>query len=262
MDLTRWTIDPRARDALALEAAREALADGDPSAALGIAEELLDTDPDEIGALMVVAQAAPRCGHAAVGILAAEQARRRGVDTGAIEAEALFAAGRVPEAMIIAESRVHRAPHDAQAHVVLGQALDMMGDRSRADLAYASAAQLDPDGCPPPLGIAPDEWDALLLEVLSQLDHDDRSAARVLDVCFEDLPDLEDLRAAAAPYPAWPPGVDGLLLPDTKPPRLLFYRRNLSRCARTTADLVERMRLVMEAELRALNEEMATPRGP
>lgn len=260
VDLTRWTLDPRARHALALEAAREALSEGDPTAALGIAEELLDSEPNEIGALIVVAQAAPRCGHAAVGILAAEQARRRGIDTGAIEAEALLAAGRVPEAMIVAESRLDRAPQDAHAHAVLGQALDLLGDRSRADHAYAHAARIDPESWPLPLGIGTEEWEALLLEVLSQLDHDERTAVRALDICFADLPELEDLRAAAAPYPAWPPGVDGLLLPGTAPPRLLFYRRNLCRSARTTADLVERMLLVMEAEIRALAEDQAPAR--
>lgn len=242
----RWGLDPRARLALTLCAARDALTAGDASAALSLAEELLDQDPDDVEALLIVGEAAPRCGFAEVGVLACAQARRRGAAPGPIEAEALIAAHRLPDAL----SALPPIDGDPRAAAARARVYDLLGDRDSADAAWSHASLLDPRAFPPMLDVRPEEWDALLLEALSALDHADRAQVRGLDIRFEDVPELDHL--VVAPYPPLPPTVDGVLCADEEPPVLRLYRRNLSRGASTLADLVERLRSVVETELDAL----------
>lgn len=249
VEVGRWTVDPRVRQALTLQAAERAFRADDPSTALALAEELLDADPDDVEALLLVAEAAPSCGQAEVAVLASAQLRRRGQDPGAAEPAALFAAGRLPEALLAAEQVVERHPDEADAHAVLARILLQLGQPRQASAALQRASELDPVAYPAPLDLRAEEWDGLLVEALSGLSRRERSRARELDIRFEDIPELDDLRAATHPFPSLPPSVDGLLLHAEEADILKFYRRNLSFGAETTTDVVDRMRAVLEGEL-------------
>jgi tetratricopeptide (TPR) repeat protein len=248
-----WTLDPLARHAMLLEASREALANGDFSDAVALAEELLDEEPDDPDALLLVAEAAPRYGHAEVGVLAASQASRRGIDVGALEAAALLAACQVDRALEAAESLLARAPEHARAHAVRGRALDLLGRTADAEAALARATALRPDHYPPPLSLDPDGWDPVLLEALSGLDPEIRDALRRVEIDLTDLPDLTLLRTIRPP-PS--PLVDALLQEtEGERARILLFRRNLLRGASNATELTERIRDALKVEAELLLEE-------
>lgn len=236
-------MDPQAHLALTLEVARSTAAAGDLHTALAIAEEVLDLHPDDLDALLMVAELAPRVGLAASAVAAVDQAAARGARPGAVAAAALFAAGRLEDAVAEADRRLADAPDDARAHAVRGQALELLGRAAEADEALARAARLAPSrfALGPPLAEA--AWDPLLLAARSGLDPSDRAALRDVAVRFVDLPDLDDLRAVAAPWPPPSPAVDGLYdvrRPDE--PVLWLFRRNLARGASDADAVVERLR--------------------
>ncbi|MFZ5479174.1 MAG: hypothetical protein ACOZNI_20590 [Myxococcota bacterium] len=249
-DGAAWTIDPRARAAMLLEAAREALHEGDPAGAVALAEELLDDEPEEVEALLVVADAAPRYGHAEVGVLAARHAATCGVEIGAVLAAAQLAACDVEAALETAESTLARDPRNARAHAVRAQALEVLGRASEAEAAFARAAALKPDAYPPPLAVSPDAWETHLLAALSGLDPDVRDALRRVQLTFEELPALADLRTLRPP-PS--PTVDALLRGDT----ISLYRRNLARGLAAESELTVRIRDALDAEARLLLDDEA-----
>lgn len=122
-----WTFDVSVRVAVLLQASREALRRGDAMEAVALAEEVLEEDPDEVEALLLVAEGAPLYGHGAVGLLAAEQAERRGGRVGALRAAALLAVGQVQAAVTEAE-RVMAGGGEAgvQAQKLREQALERL----------------------------------------------------------------------------------------------------------------------------------------
>jgi hypothetical protein len=248
-----WTLDPAARHAMLLDAARTALAHGDHAAAVVLAEELLDELPDDADALLVVAEAAPEYGHGEVGALAAVQAARRGAEVGALEARALLAACEVERALVSVDAAIARRPDDARAHLVRGLALELCRRDGEAAAAFARAASLDAAVCPPLLDIPADEWEPLLLAAGAGLDAPLRDALRGVSLDLLDLPPLELLRGL---HPPPSPLVVALLLEeDGRPPRVEIYRRNLLRGAATLDELEERLRAALHAEAELLLQE-------
>jgi tetratricopeptide (TPR) repeat protein len=248
-----WALDPRARTAMLLEASREALARGEAATAVALAEELLDEDPDDPDALLVIVNGAPRYGHAEVGVLAAEHARRRGLRPGAAEAAALFAACEVQRALDCADAVLAAEPDDPRAHALRGQALEILGREPEADEALRRAAALRPDAYPLPFRVDPGDWDGLLLAAISGLPTHLRDALRTIDLELRELPELTELRALDPP-PS--PAID--VLYSERPgerPKILLFRRNLARGSVTQADVVARIRSALDTEARILLEE-------
>lgn len=232
-----------------LDASRNALAQGDHTAAVVLAEELLDETPDDLEALLVVAAAAPGYGHGEVGALAASQAARRGADVGALEAAALLAACQVDRALTAADAAIQRRPDDARAHFVRGMALELSGDPVEALASLAHATALDAVAYPPALELPADDWDALVFAAIAGLDPALRDALKGVTLALVDLPALEMLRGLSPP-PS--PLIDALLIdPDAREPRLEIYRRNLLRDSASADDVEERIRRALhdEAEL-------------
>lgn len=230
-----------------LEESRRSLAQGDAAGAVVLAEELLDEDPDEVAALLIIADAAPRYGHGEVGALAAVQAAKRGAETGAVHAAALLAACAVSEALDIAEKTLDRRPTDARAHAVRGQALDLLGRRAEADLALGRAHALRPEAYPLALPVDGAAWDSVVLSALSTLSPQLRDLLKTAQLELLDLPDVERL-AAIVPPPS--PLSDVLLLdPDSPAPRIEIYRRNLCRGATDLDDLAQRLAGALSTEL-------------
>ncbi len=247
-----WQLDPAARGAILLQAAREALTRGDYGECVALAEELLDDDADDVDALKLVADAAPRYGHAEVGILAARHARARGADIGALEAAALLAACQVEPALAAADALIAdptRAGAHARAHAVRAQCLELLGDFTGSAAAYERAQSIRPDAYPRPLVVPPSSWDALLQAALSSLSPELRGALRGVQIVYEDLPSLERLRAH---HPPPTPTVDAL--PQDReggePPTIVLYRRNLARGAASLDELVARITTALEEEAR------------
>lgn len=248
----RWTLEPDARHAMLLEESRAALARGDVADAVVLAEEVLDERPDDVEALQLVADAAPRYGHGEVGALAARQAARLGADIGALEAAALLACCQVERALEAADAAIARRPTDARAHAIRGQALELLGRLPEGEEALRRAYALDPVRYPLSLALPPDAWDPLLFAATSGLDRERRDGLRTVKVVFADLPRLDDLRSLSPP-PS--PLVEALLLDaGHRHPRIELYRRNLLRGAESQDELEARLRAALEQELDVLLE--------
>ncbi len=250
-----WTLDPTARHAMLLDASRTAAAQGDHAAAVVLAEELLDEQPDDIDALLIVAGSAPDYGHGEVGALAASQAARRGAEVGSLEASALLSACQVERALAAVEASLARQPDEARSYFVRGLALELTGRGEEAQADFARAASLDPLAFPPPLLLPLDAWDPLVFAATSALDAPIRDALRGVTIEVVELPSLEVLLGLQPP-PS--PLVDALLLdPDARRPCLQIYRGNVLRGATSPDDVTERLRraLLAEAELLLRDED-------
>ncbi len=245
-----WSLDQRARAALLLERARCQLADGDPEGAVVYAEELLDEDPDDADALLVVADAAPRYGHGEVGLLAAQKARRLGRDPGVIEAAAMLSACLVDDALAATAAILEANTANARAWAVRAQALEVLGRLAEADDALERAHALRPESYPRAVQLHEAQWDAAVREALSMLDTPERRVAARWRVELRDAPTIDDLQSVR---PVAPPATFALLLTTDGGPVLRAFRRPLCRGANDAEEVSMRLAEAIryEVELRA-----------
>lgn len=241
-----WAIQPEAQVAVLLEEARRLVLEGETEAAVGLAEELLDHDPDDIEALLLIAEAAPRYGHGEVGVLAARQARARGADPGAAEAAALYAACELDAALAAAEARIATTPTDARAHAVRGMVLEVLGRLPEADAALAHAHTLRPAAYPLPLAVPAADWEPLLLEALSQLESGEREALRGWTFRWHPAPALDLLTTSHPPIP--PTTCAVVSVDDAGGVTCDLFTRNLARGCADEAELVSRLAQALRDE--------------
>lgn len=244
-----WVLPSDVHAAILLDEARSALRRGEPATAAVFAEEVLDSDPDDLDALRLVADAAPRYGHGEVGVLAAEQAGRRGARTATLAAAARLAACQVDAALETADRALAEDPDDARAHAVRAQALEFLGRTDDADAAYAAAYRLRPASYPRPLAVPAATWDTLVHAARADLVPELRDTLRRVALVVDDLPDLEALRGLAPPPN---PTSDGVLFGHGRAARMVLYRRNLARGASSLDDVTARITHALEGELEAL----------
>lgn len=248
-----WTIAPEARAAVLLEEARRALRSGDPETAVAWAEEVLEDDPDDVDALRVVADGAPRYGHAEVGVLAARQLARRGHDPGVLLAAALLAACDVEAAQAEAERVLVANPRDARAHAVFGQCRELLGAEDEAAAALDRARSLDPSRYPPAFTIDPADWPPLVDEASAALSDADRAALATFSLILSPIPALADLRSVTPPAS---PSTTALLLDRPgSPPVVHIYQHNLCRVVESRRGAVDELVTALSHELRAWRRE-------
>lgn len=238
-----WTFDPRARIAMTLMAGRDALMADNAELAMMVAEEILDENPEDLEAFDLLAEAAMRCGHAPLAVLATEQAASRGARNDTVRAAALLAAVRVEAALSLAAEVAVHTPEDARAHAVRGQALELAGRLAEADAALAEATRLAAHRYPPPLLIS--EWDPLLLEAISTLSDAAQTEVRSINVYYLEAPDPDLLALAGTGFPPRPPTCCGVLYRDG----IALFTRTLARGASSETDVVERIAEVLTVSL-------------
>lgn len=239
-----WSIDAPTRHAVVLELIQELLRAGNLEDAVAACEELLDENPDCTEALLIIADTAPRYAHGEVGVLAARQARARGVAAATLEAAALLAACEVETALALATETTLQTPADARAWAVRGQALELMGRMGEADDALAEAARLDRERFPELMRLDDSAWDRAVLTGLSQLSAQERDRLSPWTLEFCDVPPLELLRRAQPPVP---PSASALCESLTGG-RLYLFRRNLARGCRDENEVVARVVLALVDE--------------
>jgi tetratricopeptide (TPR) repeat protein len=246
-DERSWFVAPATATAVLLDQAQRQMLEGEYASAAALAEELLDIDPGNLDALLLVADAAPRYGHGEVGVLAARAVARRGAETGAVLAAALYAAGLADEALAEADACLHRNRDVPRAHAVRALALELLGRVAEADAAFARAHALRPEAYPLPFAVPDDDWDALLLRAVSALDRNDQAALRHWEIGFRGNLTPEDLARSAPPLP---PSSTSFLLHDGEGhPRCVLYTRNLTRGCESEAEVVDRMVTALRNEL-------------
>jgi tetratricopeptide (TPR) repeat protein len=233
--------------AMLLDAAHRQAHRGDYALAVALAEELLDLDPQNVDALLLVADAAPRYGHGEVGVLAARSAAELGGEPGAALAAALYAAGQGPAALAAAEACIGVGRDLPRAHAVRALALELLGRLPEADEALAQAHALRPESYPLPVHVAEDAWDAHLLRGIAGLDLQEQAAIRHWEISFRAAPTPEVLLRASPPLP--PSTLSSLSQDDDGLPRLQLYTRNLTRGTGTESAVVDRITEALRDEL-------------
>ena len=242
-----WFVGAATATAVLLDAAHRRVHEGEYALAVALAEELLDLDPDNTDALLLVADAAPRYGHGEVGVLAARSAATLGAEPCASLAAALCASGLAEEALAEADSCLLGGKDLPRAHAVRALALEVLGRISEADDALAQAHTLLPAAYPLPLAVADDEWDSLLLRAISGLARNEQAAIRHWQIEFHGSPRPDTLARSSPPLP--PSSLSSLLEPEEGPPVCLLYRRNLTRGCDSEEVMVERMTGALRDEL-------------
>lgn len=238
-----WQLDQQARHAVVIDLARELVKAGDLEWAVGACEELLDADPDDIDALLLIAEVAPRYGHGLLGVLAAQQAAVRGAESTVLEAAASLAARQINAALALAGQATASMPNDARAWSIACLALDCLGRFNEADAAQAEASRLDPQQFPLPVRLDAHEWDQLLMVCLSRLIPNERDRFTGWELEFRDAPTVEMLDEVQPPL-----APDAGLVDHLSEGKIYLFRRNLARGCQTEAELEAKVTTMLREE--------------
>lgn len=248
-----WFVGADTASAVLMDAAHRQAHLGEYALAVALAEELLDLDPENADALLLVADAAPRYGHGEVGVLAARSAAALGADPGAALAAALYAAGQAAEALERAEACLLQGRDLARSHAVRALSLELLGRIPEADEALACAHALRPEAYPLPVAVPDDAWDSHLLRAIAGLDLHEQAGIRHWEISFHAAPTPEALVRANPPLP--PSSMSSLVQGDDGRPHCHLYTRNLTRGCSTEAAVVDRITDTLRDELEWLADE-------
>jgi predicted Zn-dependent protease with MMP-like domain len=243
-------------DDVGLEEAFEALQAGDLEQCLG---HLEDVDPERGERWTTATHALLELGQ----FSAAEQALSRA--RGLLEAgneDVLWAEGRLRLAQWqIEDARAAFARLDPEVEGApllenLALLADLDGDQKRADALYRRAAQLDPEGPPPPPRLTPEQFEEVVAEAAAELPDEFRDAFDEMAVVIDPMPTAEIVGAPASGHP---PDVLGLFVGPTiaergaahpeLPPTIFLFQRNLERASRSRAELRDEIRTTLYHEL-------------
>lgn len=254
----RWSIDAAHANELRLKHVHRLVERQDWPQAVLEAEELLDVAPDHVETLSLLARAQ-------LGMADAEGAVQTWEQVLALDPSAHgdrlanLAMARLDCCDLLGAASAAREalrldPSLAEAHFVLGVALEHQADRtSEAAQALSAANRLDPLAFPFPLQLDPAGWEQALTTAMIHVAPPVRALWEGVTVRLPELPDLADLRRHAPPLS---PRIPGMLVGEppetgdpwqTRPEALLLYARNLAR-ARDLEELVERIAFVLEQE--------------
>jgi predicted Zn-dependent protease with MMP-like domain len=231
-----------------IEQADDALENGDPRAALRLADGVLKDagkgSPEAVSAQVVRAEAHRAMDRFADAEKAAARACEWDPEDGAAWYERALAAyrlGRFEDAAAWLEEAVHLEPEEAHAWNALGRARTWLDARDAAKDAFKRAATLDPEHFVVPLRIAAFEFDRIAGEVWKQIPLKFKERMENTIVAVEELPDEEDVEDGTDP------DLLGLYsgstaLGDDFPERILLYQRNHENVCATLGDLTEEIR--------------------
>jgi tetratricopeptide (TPR) repeat protein len=261
-----WHIDPDTRAALRLERVRGAVRDCAWADAILEAEELLDEDPDHPEGLFLLGEALLEIGDWE---LAREVYDHRvsldGGDAPSLTGLAIasFHLCDLPAASENAREAVRRDPSDAEAHQFLGLALERIPGRQAEALAeLTAAAHLDPARFPLPITLRNSEWESVIGRAIARLPQRLQDLYKKIPFRIEELPDVEELRAA---YPPLSPTIGALYVgeppedgdPFELPPAAIrLFARNLGRAGSVEAVVDELAHSLQEEALDWLGVEL------
>jgi tetratricopeptide (TPR) repeat protein len=251
-----WQIDPDTRLLLRLDQVRTAMRDGAWREVILEAEELLDESPHHPEALFLLGEALLEIGD---WVLAREVYDHR-VSLGgdpiqlapALTGLALssFHLADLPAAIESAREAIRLEAGNAEAHHVLGLALEQTPRRIQEALAELTAAShLDPVQFPLPISLKAAEWREVIERAMATLPAKLQQFYADIPFELEELPDLEELRKSDPPLSpsrtvlaeGTPPDL-GAEVEDAfevRPPSVRLYTRNLGRAGSVDAIVSE-----------------------
>ncbi len=244
--------------ALRLQQARRAWEARDPGAAMVEAEELLDEEPDNLDALLLVADAALELGDAAVAQATFQQVLEMQDDLASAWSGYAVACYELTDMQGCLEASDHALSLDdslAEAHFYRGLVLDHQGDFQGGRLSLSRATELDSTSFPTIPSLDPAEAEEALVQARALLAEPMRVWLARVPIVFERYPSLDQLRQDEMPlspsspalYVGSPPddGRDPFLV---EPDRMVVYVGNLERIAALGADLSVILATALRAE--------------
>ena len=242
-------------DQVALEQALEALESGDVEQALG---HLADVDEERGERWTTTAHAWIEMGELA----AAEEAltRARGL-LGTDHPEIAWTEGRLRlnrwdlDGARSAFAQLDLDQEGAPLCENLAILADLAGETEHADELYRRAAELDPEGSPPPARLTPEQFEDVVAEAASDLPDEFHDALEEVPVVIDPMPTAG---LVGAPESGHPPDILGLFVGPALaerngttelPPTIFLFQRNLERVARTRAELRDEIRTTLYHEL-------------
>ncbi|MGI5864998.1 MAG: metallopeptidase family protein [Myxococcales bacterium] len=185
----------------------------------------------------------------------------------------LFELCRLDEAKAELAAQLEAEPDDARAHHYLGLIAEHQRAPAAAERHFRRARALAPEEYPVPVPMSARDFEKAIEDALERLPprvHDYLSNVAII---AEDLPDLDELRAAEPPLS---PGSLGMFrgTPVTEqstsdpwsqlPSAILLFRSNLRRFARSRDELIEQIEVTLIHEVGhflGLDEEQLYERG-
>ena len=241
-----WTLERGQIGALRLESAKDAYARRDTQEAVTEAEELLDLEPDNHEAMLIVADGSLELGQPEVARVAYQDYLELCPEDALGWAGLAVAAYEVTDLHACIEAADKALGVDdegAEAWYYKGLCLEHLGRRDEADICYFQASRRDSQSFPLVAEVSDATFAAALAEALLLLPQDLRDWLDPIPIRIEELPDLAELRSAIPPlspsagalYDGMPPEDDPI---TERPSAIRLFRRNIARAASYGADLV------------------------
>ncbi|MFT5587618.1 MAG: tetratricopeptide (TPR) repeat protein [Cognaticolwellia sp.] len=243
-----WGLDASAISELRLSRALKALDGGDPVTAMLEAEELLDEDPDNIEAIVLVGEASLDQSSFATARIAFQHAL--GIDSELIKAWAglslaCYELTDLESCASSAQEGLRLDEQDPALWYYLAVALEQLDHHERAEQAFSQASRIDGANFPRPLRYAPELWGQALKSAMELLPTTLRDWYQRFPVELHRFPDLEELRI---PEPPLSPAAGALYLGEpptlgfgnpwaTQPQKVRVFTGNLERGAPLPPDM-------------------------
>lgn len=170
---------------------------------------------------------------------------------------ALFELAMLPEAENALRSALGTSPDLAEAYFTLGLITEIKGGEA-TDSLFRQARQLAPDRYPPAQHMSHEAFEAVVAEALAELPDRVKEAIVNIPVLVEELPTIEELRAASPPlspatlgmFVGAPPAQLSVLdAAEAQQPVILLYKRNLEHAFPEREQLVKEVRLTVIHEV-------------
>lgn len=254
-----WGLDASAISELRLSRALKALDSGDPSTATIEAEELLDEDPDNLEAIVLVGEASLDLGAFATARIAFQHAVT--IDPSITKGWAGLALScyeltDLETCASSAQQGLRLDDQDPALWYYLAVALEQLELPEKAEQAFTQAARIDGANFPKPVRYTQEQWEQALVSALELLPAALRDWYARFPVHILRFPDIEELRAAEPPlspaagalYLGTPPPI-GFGKPwATQPEQVRVYSANLERSAPLPAELPRILAIALRQE--------------
>lgn len=247
-DWSPWGLDASAISDLRMSRAVKALDAGDPTTATIEGEELLDEEPDNLEAIVLVGEASLDLGAFATARISFQHALS--IDNTLIKGWAGLALScyeltDLESCASSAQEGLRLDDQDPALWYYLGVALEQLEHTEKAEQAFTQAARIDGTNFPKPIRYTLEQWEQGLKSAMELLPAVLRDWYERFPVHIKRFPDLEELRSAEPPlspaagalYLGTPPPLGFGNAWATQPEQVRVYTGNLERSAPTPTDL-------------------------